>query len=339
MPGMLEGIRVIEIGALGPAPFCGMLLADLGAEVTLVERRQPDPQFLDFGPTQINRGKQRVALDLKDPADRDRCLGLVGAADALIEGFRPGVMERLGLGPEQCRLRNPALVYGRITGWGQQGPWSHAAGHDQNYLALAGGLWYGGMPGTPPQTPATVNGDVGGALYLAIGVLSGVLRARSTGSGAVVDAAICDSAAHMNSLLLALREIGAMAPGRGDGQLDGSHWSRAYRCACGGYVSVQCVEPKFYRVFIERLGLGDEPLFTQQNDPAAWPRQAQRLEALFLERTRDEWTALFAGSDACFAPVLSPDEAREHPHMAARDAYRSPGGVLQAAPAPRFSDI
>ncbi len=335
---MLEGVRVIEVAGLGPAPFCGMLLADLGAEVTLVERPSPDPQFLDFGPTQINRGKRRLALDLKVAADRSRLLDLVAGADALVEGFRPGVMERLGIGPAACHERNPALVFGRVTGWGQDGPWSRVAGHDQNFLALAGALWFGGAPGTPPQTPATVNGDVGAALYLALGVLAGVLRARQTGQGSVVDAAICDAAAHMASLVLALGEIGAMSFRRGTSSLDGSHWSRSYRCACGGYVSVQCVEPKFYRVFLERLGLDADPLFESQDEASLWPRQAARLERRFIERTRDEWAMLFEGSDACVAPVLSPEEAVAHPHIAARGIYRRIDGVLQAAPAPRFRE-
>jgi acetyl-CoA hydrolase len=334
---MLTGVRLIEVAALGPAPFCGMLLADLGADVILVDRREADPGYIDFSETSINRGKRSIALNLKSPEDIEIFMKLVASADALIEGFRPGVMERLGIGPEVCLRRNPRLVYGRATGWGQVGPWSHVAGHDHNYLALSGGLWYGGMPGTPPYTPPTVNGDAAVALYLALGLVTGILKARHTGMGSVVDAAIFDASAHMLSLILALRELNAFKTERGKSQFDGSHWSRTYQCACGGFISVQCTEPKFYRVFLDLLGLADQPLFAEQNAQSLWPEQTRYLERLFLTRTRDQWCEVFRDSDACFAPVLSPDEAAAHPHNKFRGAYVYVDGVLQAAPAPRFS--
>lgn len=334
---MLTGVRLIEVAALGPVPMCGMIFADLGADVIVADRKEVDPDYIDFGDTAINRGKRSIALDLKSPGDVEIFLKLVASADALIEGFRPGIMERLGIGPEVCLKRNPRLVFGRMTGWGQAGPWSQVAGHDHNYLALSGGLWYGGMPGTPPYTPPTVMGDAAGAAYLAIGLLAGIVKARQTGQGTVVDAAMYDASANMLSLVLALRQLGAFETERGTSRFDGSHWSRTYRCACGGHVSIQCTEPKFYRIFIDRLGLAKDPLFGEQNDPRRWAEQTAVLERLFLTRTRDEWCVVFAGSDACFAPVLSIDEAAAHPHNRDRGAYLSVDGVLQAAPAPRFS--
>jgi acetyl-CoA hydrolase len=335
---MLSGVRLIEVAAIGPATFCGMLFADLGADVILVDRREVDSGATNFGDaTLLNRGKRSIALDLKSRDDRVTFMDLVASADALIEGFRPGVMERLGVGPNECLARNPRLVYGRATGWGQTGPLSQIAGHDHNYLALSGALWYAGMPGTPPYTPPTLVGDVGGALYLAIGLLTGIVKSRETGKGGVVDAAMYDASSHMMNLVLALRQLDAIKTERGTSMFDGSHWSRTYRCACGGFVSIQCTEFKFYRVFLDRLGLGDAPLFAEQNAPAMWPEQAAYLEKLFLTRSREEWCEVFRDSDACFAPVLNLDEAAAHPQNDARGTYVYAGGMLQAALAPRFS--
>lgn len=336
--GPLAGLRVLEIAGIGPGPFCGMLLADLGADVVVVDRIEPNGETADLGPAAVtNRGKRSIAADLKSPGDIAKVLDLVGCADALIEGMRPGVMERLGLGPDPCLARNPALVYGRMTGWGQDGPLAHAAGHDLNYIALSGALWYAGQPGEPPITPPSVVGDVGGALYLAVGLLAGVMSARQTGKGQVVDSAIVDGSAHMLNLLLALKAIGQMVNERGQSILDGPHWYSTYRCADGQFVSVGSVEPKFYRLLREKLGLLDDPAFHDGNAVEYWPDLKRRFAELFAMRSRAEWAALLEGSDACFAPVLNPDEAATHPHMVSRGVYQVRDGVLQAAPAPRFS--
>jgi acetyl-CoA hydrolase len=335
---VLSGVRIVELAGLGPGPFCGMLLADLGAEVTLVER-VGGGDSIDFGATAIfNRGKRSIALDLKAPEAVELVLRLVERADGLVEGMRPGVMERLGLGPEVCLRRNPRLAYGRMTGWGQSGPLAARAGHDLNYLGLSGAAWFASPPGQPPFPPPTLVGDLGGgALYLAVGVLAAILHARSGGPGQVVDAAIVDGSAHLLNLLLSLKGSGQLGPSRGESILDGPHWSRCYRCADGRYVSVQAVEPRFYATLLERLGLAsDRDLAEHQYDPARWPDLSRRLEALFATRTRDAWCALVAGSDACLGPVLDPDEAARHPHNVARGTFTAPDGVLQAAPAPRF---
>ena len=335
---MLDGVRIIEIEGLGPGPFAAMLLADLGADVIVIHRKgggvtpgMPERAILD-------RGKRSIALDLKSPDDVATALQLVASADGLIEGFRPGVMEKLGLGPEVCHQVNPALVFGRMTGWGQDGPLAHAAGHDLNYISLAGGAWYAGETGAQPMTPPTLVGDIGGgAMYLAVGMLAAILKARATGKGTVVDAAIYDGTAHMMNLLMTLRQSGMFPTARGKGLLDGPHWSRTYRCADGGFIGVQCLEPKFYAIFLDRLGLGDDPAFQDQFNRDTWPNLTDRLTGIFATRSRDDWAAVFAGTDACVAPVLSPEEAMAHPLNAARSAWHEIDGTLQAAPAPRFS--
>lgn len=335
--GVLEGVRVVEIAGLGPGPFCAMLLADLGAEVVAIERpgsRAPRPDQI------YNRGKKSIILDLKSAEACRIALSLVERADILVEGMRPGVMERLGLGPLPCLERNPHLVYGRVTGWGQDGPLAHAAGHDSNYAALAGALWYAGFPGTPPLLPTTVAGDVaGGALYLTIGLLAALLNARAGGRGQVVDAAIVDGSAHsMNLLLAILASIGADHQ-RGIYAMDAAHWAgRSYRCADGGWINISPLEPQFYAVLIARLGLDEDGRFGRgQHDPALWPELSADLEQLFASQPRSHWCALLEGTDACFAPILSPGEALTHPHMAARGVYAVRDGVLQARAAPRFS--
>lgn len=338
--GVLSGVRIVEMAGLGPAPFCGMLLADMGAEVILVERKTGvagDP--LDLGDKAIvHRGKQSLALDLKDPAAVAAVLTLIEGADALLEGMRPGVMERLGLGPDVCLARNPRLVYGRMTGWGQNGPLSQAAGHDINYIALSGALWYSGEADRPPQAPPTLVGDLGGgALYLAMGVLAGIIAARSTGAGQVVDAAIVDCSANLMNLLLSLHAAGQQPLERGKGLLDGPHWYGSYACADGHCISIGALEPQFYAVLLGKLGLGADPAFQRPYDPCTWPALRTQLSDLFASQPRGHWVDLLEGCDACFAPVLNPAEAMQHPHMAARAVYTSPNGVLQAAPAPRFS--
>jgi alpha-methylacyl-CoA racemase len=338
--GVLDGIRVVEIAGLGPAPFCGMLLADMGAEVILIERADADGGgMLDLGKSAIvNRGKQSIALDLKDARAIDAVLRLIDGADALIEGMRPGVLERLGLGPDVCLARNPRLVYGRMTGWGQTGPLAQAAGHDLNYVALSGALWFAGEPGRPPMPPPTLLGDLGGgALYLAMGVLAGILSARRTSCGQVVDAAIVDGSANLMNLLLSVHAAGHQPIERGCGLLDGPHWSGTYACADGHFVSVQALEPQFNALLFSKLGLGEDPDFRQPYHPHRWGVLRERLAALFVSQPRQHWVSLLEGSDACFAPVLTPVEAMVHPHMAARGVYAERDGILQAAPAPRFS--
>ncbi len=336
---MLHGIRILEVEGVGPAPFAGMLLADLGAEVIVVHRKggpvtpgMPDQPILD-------RGKRSIELDLKDPAGRDSFLALAARADGLIEGFRPGVMERLGLGPADCHAGNPALVYGRMTGWGQDGPLAATAGHDLNYIAMSGAAWFASDAGDAPFTPPTLVGDLGGgAMYLVVGMLAGLLNARATGKGTVVDAAIYDGSAHLMNLMMTIRQGGLFAMERGQSLLDGPHWSRCYVCGDGRYLSVQCLEPQFYAAFLDILGLGDDPGFARQYDPRRWPALTARLRDIFLTRSRNEWAGLFAASDACVAPVLNPAEAAAHPLNVARQSWSAAAdGTLQAAAAPRFS--
>ena len=337
--GVLSGLRFIEIAGIGPGPFCGMLLADMGADVILVERPGAADEMLDLGRHAIvNRGKRSLALDLKDPGAVDAVLRLVQSADGLIEGMRPGVMERLGLGPEICLARNPALVYGRMTGWGQTGPLAQAAGHDLNYIALSGALWFAGEPDRPPMAPPTLVGDLGGgALYLAMGLLAAILNVQRGGTGQVVDAAIVDGSANLMNLLLSVHAAGHQPFERGRGLLDGPHWASTYRCADGQFVSVCALEPAFNALLFSTLGLADDADFKNPYDPRRWPSLREKLAAHFLTQPRQHWVDLLEGSDACFAPVLNPAEAQQHPHIAARGIYSAPGGVLQAAPAPRLS--
>ncbi|WP_297770310.1 CaiB/BaiF CoA-transferase family protein [uncultured Roseovarius sp.] len=333
---MLSGLRVVEFEGLGPAPFAAMMLAELGADVIVIHR--PGPGNPVAGARNLlDRGKRSIVLDLKDAADIATARALIARSDALIEGFRPGVMEKLGLGPEEMHAMNRRLVYGRMTGWGQDGPRSMTAGHDLNYIATSGALWYAGAPGHAPQTPATLVGDVGGgALYLVAGVLAGLLGAARSGRGTVVDAAIVDGSAHMMALLMSMMPSGHLAMARGESLLDGAHWSRVYACACGGWLSVQCLEPQFYAEFLSRMGLSDDPRLAAQHETAQWPEQTRILATLFETEPLSHWTALFAGSDACVAPVLRPDEAARDPHMAARSVWQMAGRGLSPAPAPRF---
>ncbi len=331
---ILSSLKIVEFEGIGPGPFCGMLLADLGAEVVVIERRGGP----DIGKAGVaRRGKKSIVLDLKNPSERDAAIRIAASADALIEGMRPGVMERLGLGPDAMRAANPRLVYGRVTGWGQDGPLSSAAGHDINYASLSGAAWYSGAAGDAPVPPPTFVGDIaGGALYLAIGILSAVMAVRAGGEGTVVDAAMVDGSAHMMNLLMMLRATGGLPDERGASMLDGAHYYDVYQCADGKYVSVGALEPQFYALLVDKLGLSEDAGFRNQHDRGEWPALKDRLRALFATKPRDEWCAILEGTDACFAPVLSPSEAAAHPHMAARKAYREIDGVLQTAPAPRF---
>ncbi|AXI46262.1 CoA transferase [Sulfitobacter sp. SK012] len=333
---MLNSIRIIEIEGVGPGPFSAMHLADMGADVIVVHRKggNPTPGMPDQ--PIIDRGKRSISLDLKDPNDVATLKALLRTADGLIEGFRPGVMEKLGLGPKDCHAVKPALVYGRMTGWGQSGSMSRTAGHDMNYIGVSGALWYASLPGQPPVAPPTLVGDIGGgALYLTVGMLAGILNARATGKGTVVDAAIVDGSAHMMNLLMTLRQSGPKSSERGIGLLDGPHWSRTYVCADGGFMSVQSLEPKFYSVFLRRLGVQDDPDFARQFEADSWGQATRRLVEIFATETRDYWAARFDGTDACAGPVLSPDEAAEHQVSKERGIWHD-DDQLQAAAAPRF---
>ena len=337
--GILSGVRIVEVAGIGPGPFCGMLLADLGADVVLFERPDAGGAVTDAGAAAIfHRGKRSIAIDLKSPRGREAALRVIEGFDGLIEGMRPGTMERLGLGPEACHARNPRLTYGRMTGWGQGGPLASAAGHDNNYIALSGALWYAGNAGEPPVAPPTLLGDLGGgALYLAVGLLAGILSARATGKGTVVDAAIVDGSAHLMNLLLSFRATGQFSMERGKSLLDGPHWFATYRCADGKFVTVGALEPQFQAVLLAKLGLDADPEFANSYDASRWPQLKARFAALFATRTRQAWCELLEGTDACFAPVLTPEEAARHPHNVARGVYGERDGILQAGPAPRFS--
>jgi alpha-methylacyl-CoA racemase len=337
--GPLQGTRIIELAGIGPGPFCGMLLADLGAEVVLVDRKGGSLPFNAQPKYDLTRrGKRSIAVDLKQPGAAEVVLRLVERSDGLIEGFRPGVMERLGLGPEVCLARNPRLAYGRLTGWGQDGPLAQAAGHDINYVALSGILYHGGHRDSAPAVPPTVVGDVGGgAMFMAVGLLAAILSARATGRGQVIDTAITDSCALMSTLVQGLRAQHLWADRRQSNALDGgAHWYDCYQCADGEWISVGALEPQFYRLLIEKCGLAGEGLESAQFDVARWPELKARMAALFLSKSRAEWCALLEGTDVCFAPVLSFAEAPGHPHNRARGAYVELGGVTQPAPAPKF---
>lgn len=336
---MLSGIKVVEICGIGPGPFCAMHLADLGADVIAVERVESvsitGQANAPVNP--LNRGKRSVVADLKTPEGREAVLKLIESADVLIEGMRPGVMERLGLGPQECHLRNPRLVYGRMTGWGQNGPMASAAGHDNNYIALSGALYHSGTAGEAPSSPITLIGDIGGgALYLAVGVLAGVLSARQTGKGTVVDAAIVDGSAHMMQLMMSLTRRGMLQEQRGKSVHDGSHFYATYRCADDQYVALGSMEPQFYALLLQKLGLEDDPRFARQWDSKRWEELRGLLSDVFASRPRAHWCDLLEGTDVCFAPVLSPREAAQHPHMVERGVYFERDGMLQASPAPRF---
>lgn len=333
---MLSGIKVVEICGIGPGPFCAMHLADLGADVIAVEREAPG-NSPSYG---INRGKRSIVIDLKTTEGRDLVLRLVDQADALIEGMRPGVMERLGLGPEVCSARNPRIVYGRMTGWGQTGPMAQVAGHDNNYLALSGALYFNGTPNEPPSTAITMLGDIGGgALYLAVGLLSGILKARATGKGTVVDASIVDGSAHMLQLLLAIKKTGLVTGARGGNVHDSSHFFATYRCSDGEYITLGALEPQFYALLLEKLGLQDDSRFMNQWDRTRWAELHLHFTEMFARKTRTEWAALLEGTDVCFGSVLSPSEAAHHPHNVARGIYFERDGLLQSMPAPRFDGM
>ncbi|MNB87864.1 E-cinnamoyl-CoA:R-phenyllactate CoA transferase [compost metagenome] len=336
---MLSDIKIVEICGIGPGPFCAMHLADLGAQVIAVERGEATSVTgkKNAAKNAMNRGKRSVIADLKTPEGRETVLKLIESADALIEGMRPGVMERLGLGPEVLLASNPKLVYGRMTGWGQSGPMAHAAGHDNNYISLSGAMYYCGTEGEAPSSPITLIGDIGGgALYLAVGLLAGILNARTTGKGTVVDAAIVDGSAHMMQLLMSMASRGGIQEQRGKSMHDGSHFYATYRCADDHYISLGAMEPQFYALLLEKLDLVNDPRFAKQWDMGRWDEMRAAFKEIFISRTREHWCELFEGTDVCFAPVLSPHESSKHPHMVDRGVYFERDGMLQAHPAPRF---
>jgi alpha-methylacyl-CoA racemase len=338
--GPLEGIRVVEFAGIGPGPFCCMLLADMGADVVRIDRIEPadlgtpvEPKF-----NLLTRGRRSIALDLKKPADVKIAKELVARADALVEGFRPGVMERLGLGPDECLKANPKLVYGRMTGWGQEGPLAQAAGHDINYISLIGALHAIGPRDGAPVPPLNLVGDFGGgALYMAFGLVCGLLEAKKSGKGQVVDAAMVDGAASLITSVFGGTASGAWVNKRASNSVDGgAHFYGAYETKDGKYISIASIEARFYNELLERLNIRD--LFkTKQRDRAGWDAAKQQLVALFKTKTRDEWCKVLEGTDVCFAPVLDVKEALEHPHNKARGTFIEVEGIPQPGPAPRFS--
>jgi alpha-methylacyl-CoA racemase len=337
--GPLEGVRIVELAGLGPAPFAGMMLADAGADIIRIDRadRATYPPMDGAHVDLMNRGRRSVAVDLKHPDGVALVLDLVAGADGLMEGFRPGVAERLGLGPDVCLARNPKVVYGRMTGWGQDGPMAQSAGHDIDYIALSGALGAIGREGERPLPPLNLVGDFGGGgMLLAFGMVSAILGARATGTGQVVDAAMVDGAASLMTMTYTLRAAGIWQDERGTNLLDtGAHFYEVYECADGGYFGVGAIEPQFYAELMRLLGLGDEDLSTQM-DRTTWPAMKARFATIFATRTRVEWEGVFAGTDACAAPVLSPAEAPDHPHNKVRGTFTEVAGVVQPAPAPRF---
>jgi alpha-methylacyl-CoA racemase len=344
--GPLSGIRIIEVAGIGPGPFAAMMLSDMGADVIRVDRAanamggDPERPPADV----LNRGRRSVALDLKSADGVAVLLDLVEHADALVEGFRPGVAERLGFGPEACAQRNPRLVYGRMTGWGQEGPYAPTAGHDINYIALAGVLAHLGRDGDKPTPPINLVGDFGGgAMFLAFGVVCALLEAQRSGRGQVVDAAMVDGAASLMTMMWAFSAMGIWSPERGTNMLDtGAHFYDTYECADGGYVSIGSIEPQFYAELLRLTGLEERcaaegESLPWQHDKAQWPAMKERLAAIFRTRTRDEWCEVMEGTDVCFAPVLTMDEATRHPHNVERGTFVEVAGVPQPGPAPRFS--
>ena len=338
--GPLAGIRIVELAGVGPGPMCAMLLADLGATVLRIDRKQPAnlgikrPLKYDL----LLRNRKSIALDLKNPDAVAMALDLISKADALIEGFRPGVTERLGLGPEVCTKRNPKLVYGRMTGWGQTGPLAQTAGHDIGYIALTGVLNAIGRAEQPPSIPLNLVGDyAGGSLYLALGVVSALLESRSSGKGQVIDAAIVDGTASLATTLFGMHAAGMLSPRRGMGITDsGAHFYDVYECSDGKWISVGPLEEKFYAELLRRLGIAPDDL-GGQFDSSRWPRAKILISRIFRGKTRDEWATEFAQSDACVVPVLDWQEAPAHAHLAARNTFIEVDGVTQPAPAPRFS--
>ena len=334
--GPLKGIRILEMAGIGPGPFCAMMLSDMGAEVIRIDRL--NQKGSGHRANVLNRGRRSIALDLKNPAAIETVLRLVDQADVVIEGFRPGVMERLGLGPDVCLERNPKLVFGRMTGWGQSGPLSQAAGHDINYISIAGALGAMGYSDRPPAPPLNLVGDFGGgAMYLLTGVLAALLERNSSGKGQVIDAAMTDGTASLLSPFFGLMAMNMWTTDRHSNKLDGgAHYYGSYECSDGKYISIGSIEPQFYALLLSKCEITDEEFLPQQ-DQQSWPLLRERLEQLFKTESREHWCQLMEGTDVCFAPILDLAEAPNHPHNKARGTYVDFEGVTQPAPAPRFS--
>ena len=343
--GPLSGLKIVEVAGIGPAPFAAMMLSDLGADVIRVDRSaQANGGDPAAPPSDIfNRGRRSIALDLKSPGGLKTLLDLVGQADALMEGFRPGVAERLGFGPEVCKELNPKLVYGRMTGWGQEGPYASTAGHDINYIALAGVLAHLGREGEKPTPPINLVGDVGGGgMLLAFGLVCALLEAGRSGEGQVVDAAMVDGSASLMTMVWGFKAMGMWSDERGTNLLDtATHFYDTYECADGNFVSIGSIEPQFYAELLkytnlEQVYLERDEVLPAQMDKAKWPEMKAHLAAIFATKSRDEWSALLEGTDICFAPVLTMDEAAQHPHNVHRKTFVEVAGITQPAPAPRF---
>ncbi|MGJ3648713.1 CaiB/BaiF CoA transferase family protein [Sphingomonas sp. GlSt437] len=335
MAGALVGLRIIEFAGIGPGPFAAMMLADHGADVIRIDRpgARLDPRDA------LSRNRRSVILDMKTPDGIAAARALCRTADALIEGYRPGVMERLGLGPEVLLADNPALVYGRMTGWGQTGPYAQAAGHDINYIALSGVLHGIGRAGEKPVPPVNYVGDfAGGGMMMAFGILAALIAVRNGAPGQVIDAAMTDGSALIAGMSWHFLAAGLNRDQAGVNMLDGAApFYDTYRCACGGFVAVGAIEPQFYALLREHLGIADDDAFAAQHDRRNWPQQKEKIAAIFAQRTRAEWCAVMEATDACFAPVLSMTDAPNHPHNRARDTFIELGGAIQPAPCPRFS--
>lgn len=337
--GPLSGVKIIEMDAIGPVPLACMMLADQGAEIIRIGRKTANAAWGDdeMGAAVMHRSRKTVYLNLKDESERALLLELIGKADAIIDGFRPGVMEKLELGPDICLEKNPGLVFVRMTGWGQSGPMAMRAGHDINYISLTGALHAIGKPGEVPPVPLNLVGDYGGgAMLLLFGLLSAIISAKASGKGDVVDVAMVDGTSSLMAMFWALKGAGLFTPRNGENMLDGSApYYRCYECSDGKYVAVGCLEPQFFAQMIDGLGLVDRDY--QQTDLTEWPRMEADFTALFASKSRDEWTAIFDGTDACVTPVLDMDEAPQHPHLAAREIFTEVDGMLQPMPSPRFA--
>ena len=334
--GPLKGIKVVEMAGIGPGPFCAMMLSDMGAEVIRVDRLAHKGS--GHRANVLNRGRRSIAVDLKNSQGVDTVKKLIDQADVVIEGFRPGVMERLGLGPEECLERNPRLVFGRMTGWGQHGPLAHAAGHDINYISIGGALGAMGHPDRPPSPPLNLVGDFGGgAMYLLAGVLAALVERASSDKGQVIDAAMTDGTASLLTPFYGMMAMGMWTTQRNDNRLDGgAHYYGSYTCSDGKHISIGSIEPQFYALLLELCGI-DDPEFLKQNEKESWASLRQKLEELFAKKTQAQWCELLEGTDVCFAPVLNLAEAPQHPHNKARASFIEFEGITQPAPAPRFS--
>ena len=334
--GPLKGLKIIEMAGIGPGPFCGMVLADLGAEIIRVDRASAIGTGSKQEPS--NRGKKSIAVDLKAKEGVEVVLKLVETADAIFEGFRPGVMERLGIGPEVCLARNDRIVFGRMTGWGQEGPLANAAGHDINYISLSGALAAIGRPGSPPVPPLNLIGDFGGGgMLLALGLVAALLESKESKKGQVVDAAMTDGSALLMTMIYSMQSSGMWKTTMGSNLLDGgSHFYDTYECKDGKFISIGSIEPQFYALLCQ-IAVLDEKVFSKQMSRDLWPEQKEEIKKIFLNKTRDEWCELMEGTDVCFAPVLDMSEAPHHPHNKERKTFIDLEGVTQPAPAPRFS--